>query len=143
MQPPLNVPQQLRRDGFPTEASLSICLVKTTQPTHLTALDSLMRSGMWSAPVLKTSTSAAEHLPVPRRMPHRRQRQRGNMADDSAPTKTPPPLRPSLVRMRKEFGSRDPGFKVGVSGQFNEDDFQPRLIINPADLIAQTVCCRI
>ena len=99
-----------------------------------------MRLGMWSAPVLKTSTSAAEHLPVPRRMPHRRQRQRGNMADDSAPTKTPPPLRPSLVRMRKEFGSRDPGFKVGVSGQFTEDDFQPRLITNLADLIAHTAC---
>ena len=68
---------------------------------------------MWSAPVLKTSTSAAEHLPVPRRMPHRRQRQRGNMADDSAPTKTPPPLRRSLVRMRKEFGHVTLDSKLG------------------------------
>ena len=94
------------------KACLSICHILTYQLALLTALDKLKKLRIWSAPVLKTSTSAAEHLPVPRLMPHRWQRQRGNMADDSDPHKdSAAPLRPSQMRMRPISESRDLGIQ--------------------------------
>ena len=97
---------------------------------------------IWSAPVLKTSTSAAEHLPVPRTVPQLacNDRQRGNMADDSQLHKDSTATSGWLVRrMRLQFRSRDLAFsKVQNLEPRTEDDFQPRPIVNLADLVSQS-----